>query len=497
MLCTLAGCAPAPTRTVERIALLPFDNLTGDASLDWIRAAGPAILAGQVAGSTHLFAVLAPTRSEAVFAGATRLVYCSVSRNPRKAAGPALRFDYAIEDAGTHKMASTGSIDGALLFTMNTLARTLDPAARPFSSSHPEAVAAWGRGEFERALALDPDFGSAWVSWIEQLTRSGKPQEAVAAAEKALSRASLRSPLDRARIQLLAAGLREDQPARVAALTALAALAPTDTGTLLALAEAEQFERHFPQSSAWYRRVLAAEPGNAGARNGLGYAEAEAGQLDAAVRDLELYGRLPDQATNALDSLGEVYFMNGRFAEAEKYFSQVTARDPGFQGGVALLKAAYARWLSSPGNRAAADAILRRYLAARAQQGDANVIWQEAAWLYSTGRPQAAIAKLASMPAGQMAAQKTTIERQLAVWRGEIKPPTDLARIQAIYENTNPAADGLIRTFYAAALLRAGRTDEARALVQRWPLPESAGDPLLQSLVFPEFLELRQKLGQR
>ena len=49
-LCALAGCTRAPQRAVERLAILPFENLTGDASLDWIRAAGPAILAEQVAG---------------------------------------------------------------------------------------------------------------------------------------------------------------------------------------------------------------------------------------------------------------------------------------------------------------------------------------------------------------------------------------------------------------------------------------------------------------
>jgi len=397
MLFAIAGCTRAPQRAVERVAILPFENLTGDASLDWIRAAGPSILAEQVAGSTRLFPAPAPTRSEAIIGRATRFLYCSVSRD-RTGTGQALHFDFTIEDAATHKIVASGVADGAVLFAMNTLARSLDPAARPFSSPNPDAVAAWGRGDFERAIALDPDFGTAWVSFIEQLARSGKPEEAALAAEKALSRAPLRSPLDKVRIQLLAAGLRKDEPARVAALTALAALAPTDTGTLMTLAEAQQRQRDFAASAASYRRVLAMEPANANAMNGLGYAEGEAGQVDAAVRDLELYGRQPNQATNALDSLGEVYFMNGRFAEAEKYFSQVIARDPDFQGGAAQMKAAYARWLSSGSDVAAADPLMRRYLDARAAQKDPTAIWREAVWLYSTGRPQAAIAKLTSIP---------------------------------------------------------------------------------------------------
>jgi Tfp pilus assembly protein PilF len=299
----------------------------------------------------------------------------------------------------------------------------------------------------------------------------------------------LRSPLSKAHIQLQAAILRKDERARIAALTTLAALAPTDAGTVIVLAELEQRQRHYSESAGHYRRVMALDPANAVALNGLGYSEGEAGNLDAAKKALEEYARQPNQETNALDSLGEVHFMNGRFAEAEKYFAQVTARDPSFLGGVALMKTAYAHWLT--GNFSQADALMRRYLETRAAQKDPAVIWREATWMYATGRPKEALVKLASAPPEQ----KATIERQRSVWRGEVKPPEDLAQLKALYENTNPALDGLVRTIYAGALAHAGKTDEARELLKRWPLPEPAGDPLLQSLMYPQFLELRRTLG--
>ena len=395
-------------------------------------------------------------------------------------------------------MAGERVFAGSLLFAVDALARTLDPAAKPFSSRNPEAIAAWGRGQFEQAVAFDPDFGSAWNAWINQLARSGKAEEALAGAEKALARMSLRSPFNRAQIELAAAGLRKDEPARVAALNALAGLAPNDISTAMALAELEQRLRNFPKSAEWYRRVLAMDSGNTSALNALGYAEAEAGQLEAASQVLERYGRQPDQALNALDSLGEIYFMNGRFSEAENYFSQESAKDPNFLEGAPLLKAAYAHWLAKPSDFSSADAIMKRYLEVRGAHGDRNVILRGAAWLYATGRGKDAVAILQAAARDQKAPdQKAMIERQLSVWRGEVKPPTDLTQLKALYESTNPAADGLIRTIYAAALLGAGKADEARALLQRWPLPESAGDPMLQSLVYPEFLELRKKLGAK
>jgi hypothetical protein len=87
------------------------------------------------------------------------------------------------------------------------------------------------------------------------------------------------------------------------------------------------------------------------------------------------------------------------------------------------------------------------------------------------------------------------MERQRAVWRGEVHITDDLNQLRTSYLNTNPAADGLPRTLYAAALFKAGKADEARALLKLWPLPESASDNLLQSLTYPRFLDLRKRLG--
>ncbi len=480
-LLALAACSRAPQRTVERIAILPFDNLTGEAALDWVSAAGPAMLVEELAGSSRILAVRVNTVGVADLGGATQLLHCTYTQR-----GGALEISYALEDAERHRMVSTGSASGAALFAVSMLARTLDAGATPFSTPNAEAAAAWGRGEFERAVTLDPDFGAAWGSWIVQVQQSGKPDGAEAIAERALARASLRTPLNRAQIQLSSALLRKDETARIAALTELSRLTPRDSGTLLALAEIEQRQRRFPAAEEFYRRALAIDPDNGGALNGLGYAQGESGDLDGAKKTLEQYGQKPEQAVNALDSLGEVHFMNGRFAEAYNYFTRATMRQADFLGGAPLLKAAYAHWLA--GNLAGADALMQKYLA---NQNDIQIVWKQATWLYATGRRDQALAMLDKAPANQAAA----MARQRSVWRGEVHPPEDLEQLKRIYESTNPAADGLPRTLYAAALAKAGKTDEARALLKMWPLPESAADPMLQSLLYPRFLELRKTLG--
>ena len=183
--------------------------------------------------------------------------------------------------------------------------------------------------------------------------------------------------------------------------------------------------------------------------------------------------------------------MNGRFAEAEKYFIQAAARDSNFLSGAPLMKASYARWLG--GDLAGADALMAKYLDFRQKQNDPLVFWRQAVWQYATGRSDLALATLRKAPQDQAA----NMERQQAVWRGEVRLPEDLSQLKAMFENTNPAADGLPRTLYAAALARAGKADEARALLKLWPLPDSPGDPMLQSLLYPKFLELRKSLGVR
>jgi len=84
---------------------------------------------------------------------------------------------------------------------------------------------------------------------------------------------------------------------------------------------------------------------------------------------------------------------------------------------------------------------------------------------------------------------------QLRVWQGDVKLPSDLEQLKKAYEATQPVSDGLFRTVYAEALVAHGDREEAKRIAVRWPLPDSAGEPVLQSLVFPKYVALRRMLG--
>ena len=353
----LAACSNRP-HPVERLAILPFENLTGEASLDWIASTAPAIVAADLSGVSKLFAQPMPTRSDAYLANATRFVHGSFTGH-----GGALRFEVNVEDASRHKMIMDETASGDVLGAMNALAKRVDPAAHSFSTSNAEALAAWGHRDFERAVTLDPDFGAAWLGWVDTLAQKGDTAQAIELANRALARSSLQSNVDRVRIELVSATLRRDSNARDKALSTLTGLLTTDVPVMQALAETELNARRFSVAAEVFNKIVKVDPENVGAMNSLGYAQLYAGDLAGAVKTLEAYGRLPDQKTNSLDSLGEAFFMNGRFAEAEKYFLQAYDSNHAFLGGADLLKAAYARWLA--GDLKGADGLMTRYLETR------------------------------------------------------------------------------------------------------------------------------------
>ncbi len=420
-------------------------------------------------------AVRVASAGDAYLQQAVRIVHGYFTRR-----GDGLRFEVETEDAAKHKISDPHEFAGSTLSAMTAAARSIDPAAKEFSSSKEDAVDAWGHRDFEKAVSIDPDFGAAWLAWLESELAQRNTSQAMETADRALARTSLRGDLDRARIELIAANLHNDSSRRLQALRTLVK-ETNDRATTLVLAQAEVNARDFNAAIATLQSVLAATSDDSSALLSLGYAQAYAGAVDAAKSTLERYGRLPGQKPNSLDSLGEAYFMNGRFAEAENYFLEAQQSNPGFLGGSDLLKAAYAHWLG--GDLPGADAIAARYLAAQK-----NDPWGAAAWFFATGRREQAEANL------KRVADPNLAQRQLAIWRASL--PADLETLKARYEQSPPSEDNTFRTFYAAALAKAGRKDEARKLVARWPLPAPQnGDPLVETLVFPTFLEVRKAVG--
>jgi Flp pilus assembly protein TadD len=474
------------------LAILPSDNLTGDATLNWVSRASQVVLSQQIKSSANLNPLMTPALRDAYTQNATLFLHSTYVRGNGSGHANQLHFEYQLEDAVSHKIVRTVSGDGSVAAALNEIARQLEPKAIPFSSSNEQAIEAWGRGDAEKAVELDPDFGEAWLGVLEKIAATGNAEETNRLAERALARQGLKPADIRPRIQFVAATARKDPNAKAEALQSIVKQDKPDPAALHALSNLQLAARQFPEAVKTLQRQLELQPNDPTILNSLGYAQAMAGDPEAAAKTLAEYGKLPGQATNALDSAGETYFMNGRFKEAEQKFLDAYKADPNFLGGTTRMKAAFARWLG--GDLAGADAIQASFVTAR-PNGAPNAAWSQAVWLYSTQRKDAAMRKLAEAEADPTG--KALAERQRKFWTGEVRLPEDLAQLKTLYDSTEPPNDGLQRVLYASALLKAGKREEAKALLARWPLLELRGDAQLQSLVFPMYLDLRKSLGMK
>lgn len=448
----LFACSRQTERPADRIAVLRFENLTSDPSLDWMGRGISEVVAGQLRGSPRSFVIpfstlhgfdryvgasplsapgISAERTQALLARAMHIAYGQFSIvNSR------LRLDAVLEEAANQRITRTASATGSLndgLFPLAAaVSRQLFDYVQPFGTQNQEALRAYATAleasdasvaaeALSRAVAADPNFGAAYVRWSE-LALS---QQDRAGAEKifglARSRGNKIPELDRAKLDTNSALLRGDAAAQIRALTALSSLTPSDASLFQTLADIELNRHDYRKAVEHYRRAVSLQPDEDALLNRLGYAQAYTGDLQGARQTLGRYERLrPDQA-NPLDSLGDVHFYTGKFSEAEEFYLRAYAKDANFVEGGALLKAAQARLMT--GDIAAADTHFNRYFKSRLALKGSAVEVQRAEWEYLTGRRRSGIARLqafARASESTMPAIASSGYSQLCVWELEL-----------------------------------------------------------------------------
>ncbi|MEO8028578.1 MAG: tetratricopeptide repeat protein, partial [Bryobacteraceae bacterium] len=356
------GVAP---NAFQRLALIPFENLSGDSTLDWVSTAAPAVLSNQLTGIPKTVVIIGGAVRDAYAQGATEVLHGYITRR----AG-ALRIDAQIEDLTSHKTVERFEDSGGAVATLDKLAHAIDPAAHAFPIQDPTVLEAWvkavrAQAGFEDVVSRAPDFALLYLTWTESLVAHNDRAGALKVIETALTRPSLKGDTDRARLELMKAELEADVPGRAAAFARLAKLTPGDPNAVRGAAEANFRARRFPQAVEAYRAAIALDPNNAAVLNLMGYAQALGGDLAGARATLEEYAKRPGQESNGLDSLGEVHFFHGKFAEAEKYFLQSHEKNPALISGYGLFKAALSRRLA--GDAPGADALDKLYIEYRAR----------------------------------------------------------------------------------------------------------------------------------
>jgi Tfp pilus assembly protein PilF/TolB-like protein len=452
----LSNCQQKPAGT-RRLAILRFENLTGDDSLNWMGRAVSEIMDAELAGSRAVSVIdfrqlhasdhtlgprpiaapgISTERTAALLLGANRILYGHLSR-----VGTNLRLAAELFDGSRGKiervLSATGPESDGVIRLADSLAKQLAAPARTFGTPRDQALRAYCMGlessdphaalaEFSRAVAADPNFGQAYVAWAQLAAGLNDRTEAERVLALVSARGSAIQELERARIAALAAELRGDQAGTRRALEIVAQLDPGDVGLFRRLAQAHLNARRYNEAAQSIKNALEVEPENPELWNDLGYAEMFAGDLTAAVMALDEYRRIRPGDPNALDSLGDVNFYFGQFAEAEKYYRQAFEMDNTFNGGSALMKAAHARLRT--GDISRADALFNQYLEARRKDNDLLTELRRAEWEFVTGRRKQAVERLEafarSLPPELAPGLAPQVYAQLAVWELELSDRT-------------------------------------------------------------------------
>ena len=486
----LSACSSGPRRVGERRVFVPFEYLGSEPSGSWVGLALSRI------ASVETDSQSAPTLREAQSSNAEHVIEGVVTGRTGD-----FRVSAVIRDEQQQQTVRSIDVRGATPIEAATaLARQIKAEIKPFGTANNDAIREYFSGRPENAIAIDPNFGAAHVASIEKLIRSGQKEELRRALDAA--RAAKLSDLDLARVQALAG---ETPKSRSDALLTLARANRYDIPLWGSAAEAALASKDFKGAIEAFQKGLELVPSNIVFWNTLASAQAFAGDLEAAKRSIEEYRKLQPSDANPLDSLGELNFYDGRFAEAEKLFLQANALNNSALGGGELYRAALCRYLL--GDLPKADDLARQYLDYRKQHNDPLVAVREAVWLYTSGRKDEAREKMRSSP---LPVAKT----QLAIWEiAEGKRPAnvlgDRPELQGwklllgrryseaveywkrVYDGNSLVNGNEARVLLAWSLKEAGRVEESASYLKKWPLPPSGADPGLSSLWPAMAIELK------
>jgi len=446
LLALAPACRQSRRDGVVRVAIPPFENLSGEPSLDWVSAAAGGVIASQLAPAPDLRALPVAALRDAYAARASRVLHGSLT-----IAGGRLRLWCVLEDLDRRRtvrtMAPAGSIQDGVLPLLSQVARALSEGTRPFPTNSVDALRlltlAAGAEDYQRAAAADPDFGQTYVAWARWLAGRGERQEASRVLGAAQARGERIAPIERAEIAALAASIAGDRESHVRALGELAALTPSDAQLARALGQLEFAAWRLEPALNWYRRAISLEPATADLWNMQAYAQAHRREFDAARRSLAEYSRLAPDDPNAQDSLGEVNFMAGDFTSAEKSFLAAHRMNATWRGGGTLLKAAHARAMT--GDLADADGLLARYLELRKTLQDPLIPYRRAQWEFLTGRRRQAMERLEAFRAASAGDVAARAAAQLAVWKRQTGDRAGARRLalEAAKLASTPAAQRL------------------------------------------------------
>jgi len=421
----LSGCkqsVPGTTK-IERVAVLRFENLSGNLADDWQGRALSELLgrrfgAARFPGAASTVPGVSSERLTALTAGATRLITGFYTGS-----GDTLNVTAYAEDAQTQLLTGPIRAAGSLTAVVQTIAQQLNAtkvSAGPKTATAlkeyalaSDSAGSLALAHYDLSLQSDPSFAPAYLGLVRAAEAAKDVPRAQLALSDAMNHAGSFNAEDRAALQLDSANLSQNPRARVEALRAVLAVDSQNTQVLQELANAEMSARQPGPAAKHYRELAARVPGDPNVRNLSAYASLYSGDESGARAAALEYKRLLPQDPNAFDTEGDIALAFGHFAEAEKIY--LSSPKPRFQNYSPSWKAARARLLS--GDTAGASALFEKHRALLATVNPPAAAYRSAEWLYLTGHATEAMDAMSRFAAQAVSLEwKSAGYTQAAIW---------------------------------------------------------------------------------
>jgi tetratricopeptide (TPR) repeat protein len=385
------GSAGGPTALENSVAIISFENQTGDAALDIYRKMIPSLLITSLE-QTQSFYVMSSERLEDILkqigkGGAEFIddemgfeacrkvgVKALVTGSYFKAGGTFLT-DVKVLDVRTKRLLGTAKAQGAgpeslFLNQVDDLSRQISTSlgiakdrldatlksVEGFGTKSAEAyeyyllgsrdldnhLYARARESLEKAVRIDPDFADAFGQLASAYYGDGDEPASFLAIERA--HALSKNAPEKERLQIEASyaqAIETDSEKELAIVQEFAAKFPKEKSAHIWLGWL--YETSDPtKAMAEYQIALDLDPNSTASLNALGLMYVERKEFDKGLELLRRETAVAPENRNAWDSLAQAYFRAGKVAEAKAGFLQLLEKWPDTNWSVSVLQYIYA-----------------------------------------------------------------------------------------------------------------------------------------------------------
>lgn len=195
----------------------------------------------------------------------------------------------------------------------------------------------------QRAVELDPDFAVAYLLLARVHAALSDLEKMNKAYERAMALSKRATDKDRLYIEAAYAGaIEKNREKRGRLLLRLVEEFPKEKEAHFELGAFYRDGRQLPQAVAEYRAALELDPGYGYARNMIAYTYADMGDYGRAIENFETYAAAFPGDANPVDSMAEIYFRMGKLDAAIDTYKKVLTIKPDFYSSCAGLGYVYA-----------------------------------------------------------------------------------------------------------------------------------------------------------